>query len=98
MRQEFNNRFMNWDRISGNWAQWQGRVRERWGKLTDDQLDVVSGRREQLSGRIQEVYGVTKEEAERQLTNWQRNLAIDYDEAELVIADDDRDITNSRRG
>jgi uncharacterized protein YjbJ (UPF0337 family) len=78
----------NWDRISGNWTQWKGRVRERWGKLTDDQLDVVSGRREQLSGRIQEAYGLSKEETERQLLNWERNLTVDYDEAELVINDE----------
>jgi uncharacterized protein YjbJ (UPF0337 family) len=78
----------NWDRISGNWTQWKGRVRERWGKLTDDQLDVVAGRRDQLSGRIQEVYGVTKDEADRQLSNWQRNLAVDYEETEIVLEDD----------
>gem|GEM_PF-3452348 len=80
----------NWDRISDDWTQWKGRVRERWGKLTDDQLDVVAGRREQLSGRIQEVYGVTKDEAERQLNNWQRNLAVEYDETEMILDDDDR--------
>lgn len=80
---------MSWDRISGNWTQWKGRVQERWGKLTQDQLDVVAGRRDQLSGRIQEVYGLTKDETERQLRNWERNLAVDYDETDLVIEDDD---------
>jgi uncharacterized protein YjbJ (UPF0337 family) len=79
----------NWDRIEGNWTQWKGRVRERWGKLTDDHLDVVAGRRDQLSGRIQEVYGLTKDEAERQLNNWQRNLAVDYVEAAPVLDDED---------
>ena len=87
---------MSWDRISGNWTQWKGRVRERWGKLTDDQLDVVAGRRDQLSGRIQEAYGLGKDEAERQLRNWERNLAVDYDEAELVIDDEERDSQNGR--
>ena len=87
---------MNWDRISGNWTQWKGRVRERWGKLTDDQLDVVAGRRDQLSGRIQDAYGLSRDEAERQLLNWERNLAVEYDEADLVIDDDERDVQNGR--
>jgi len=82
-------RVMSWDRISGNWTQWKGRVRERWGRLTQDQLDVVAGRRDQLAGRIQEAYALTKEETERQLCNWERNLAVEYDEANLVIDDDD---------
>ena len=86
-----------WDRIAGNWTQWRGRVRERWGKLTDDQLDVVNGRRDQLSGRIQEVYGLSKEEADRQLNNWQRNLAVEYDEADLVIDEDEQDMQNGRK-
>jgi len=85
-----------WERIAGNWAQWKGRVRERWGKLTDDQLDVVAGRRDQLSGRIQEAYGLSSEETERQLRNWERNLAVDYDEAGSVIDDDERDVHNGR--
>jgi uncharacterized protein YjbJ (UPF0337 family) len=80
---------MNWDRISGNWTQWKGRVRERWGKLTDDELDVIAGRRDQLSGRIQEIYGLTKEETERQLRNWERNLAVDYDDAKLVVDEEE---------
>ena len=74
---------MNWERISGNWAHWKGRVRERWGRLSDDQLSVVAGRREQLAGRIQEAYGLTKEEADRQLRNWERNLAVEQNDAEL---------------
>ena len=75
----------HWDRISGNWTQWKGRVRERWGKLTDDQLDVVAGRRDQLAGRIQEAYGLSSEETDRQLRNWERNLAVEYDEAPTNI-------------
>ena len=66
--------------------------------MTDDQLDVVAGRRDQLSGRIQEVYGVTSDEAERQLNNWQRNLAVEYDETEIVIDEDDREATHNGRG
>ena len=79
---------MNWDRISGNWMQWKGRVQERWGKLSNDELDVIAGQRDQLSGRIQEAYGLSKEEAERQLRNWERNLAVDYEEGDLVVDDE----------
>ena len=89
---------MDWDRISGNWEFWKGRVRERWGRLTDDHLDVIAGRREQLAGRIQEIYGLSQEEAERQLRNWERNLAVDeFDEADLVV-DDDGSIEMNGRG
>jgi uncharacterized protein YjbJ (UPF0337 family) len=58
---------MNWDRIEGNWKQFKGRVKEQWGKLTDDDIDVIAGKRDQLVGRIQESYGVTKDEAEQQV-------------------------------
>lgn len=67
---------MNWDRIQGDWKQLTGRAKEQWGQLTDDDLTVVAGRREQLAGKIQERYGVAKEEAEKQVAAWQR-LATD---------------------
>jgi len=80
---------MDWDRISGDWELWKERIQERWGRLTDDHLDIIAGRREQLAGRIGEVYGITHEEAERQLRNWERNLGLDeFDEADLVLDDD----------
>jgi uncharacterized protein YjbJ (UPF0337 family) len=60
------NSAMNWDQLEGKWMQARGTVREKWGKLTDDDLDVIAGKRDQLVGRIQERYGVAKEEAERQ--------------------------------
>jgi uncharacterized protein YjbJ (UPF0337 family) len=66
---------MNWDRIQGNWKQAVGHAREQWGKLTDDDLDVVAGRRDQLAGMIQQRYGVAKDEAERQLAEWQRQAS-----------------------
>ena len=66
---------MNWDRIEGHWKQVAGRVKEQWGKLTDDDLDIVAGRREQLAGKIQERYGVAKDEAELQLAEWQRKAS-----------------------
>lgn len=62
---------MNWDRIEGNWKQLTGQAKEQWGKLTNDDIDVVAGRREQLSGKIQERYGVAKDEAEKQIAAWQ---------------------------
>jgi uncharacterized protein YjbJ (UPF0337 family) len=61
---------MNWDRIEGNWKQFKGNVKGQWGKLTDDQLYVVAGKREHLAGKIQETYGISKDEAEKQLTEW----------------------------
>ena len=62
---------MNWDRIKGNWREWKGKAKQQWGKLTDDDLDVVDGKREELAGKIQNRYGIAKEEAERQLDDWQ---------------------------
>lgn len=66
---------MNWDRIEGNWKQMVGQARQRWGKLTDDDLDVVSGKREELIGRIQERYGMNRDEAEREVEDWSRKLS-----------------------
>ena len=62
---------MNWDRIEGNWKQYKGSVKQQWGKLTDDQLDVISGKRDVLAGKIQEAYGLSKDEVEQQMTRWQ---------------------------
>ena len=63
---------MNWDRIKGNWKQVTGKVKAQWGKLTDDDLQVVAGHRAQLAGKIQERYGVAKDEAEKQITAWEK--------------------------
>ena len=62
---------MNWDRIEGNWKQLKGNVKQQWGKLTDDEIDVIAGKREILSGKIQETYGLSKDEADKQLDAWQ---------------------------
>lgn len=61
---------MNNDRLEGNWLQFKGKVKEQWGKLTDDDLDVILGKRDQLLGKIQERHGLTKEAAEKQLAQW----------------------------
>ncbi len=58
---------MNTDTIQGNWKQLKGKVREQWGKLTDDDIDVINGKREQLVGKVQEAYGKTRDEAEREV-------------------------------
>ncbi|MWB77738.1 CsbD family protein [Pseudooceanicola sp. 216_PA32_1] len=58
---------MNWDRIEGNWKQMKGEALKQWGKLTNDDVDVAAGGREKLVGRIQERYGIAREEAERQV-------------------------------
>ena len=59
--------FMNWDIVEGNWKQFKGRIRVRWGKLTDDQLDLIAGKRTELAGKIQAAYGLTKDEVEEQI-------------------------------
>jgi uncharacterized protein YjbJ (UPF0337 family) len=61
---------MNWDRIQGNWKQLTGQAKEHWGTLTDDDFDIVAGRRDQLSGKFQERHGVAKEDAEKQIGGW----------------------------
>ena len=63
---------MNWDRIEGNWKQVTGKAKVQWGKLTSDDFDVIAGRRDQLAGKIQERYGIAKDEAEKQITEWER--------------------------
>ena len=61
---------MNWDRIEDNWKQFTGKVKQQWGKLTDDDIDVIAGKRDELVGKIQEQYGIKKDEAERQVDRW----------------------------
>ena len=61
---------MNWDQIEGKWKQLKGAVKQKWGKLTDDDLDIIAGKKDQLIGKLQEKYGITKEEAERQVEGW----------------------------
>jgi uncharacterized protein YjbJ (UPF0337 family) len=65
---------VNWDRIKGNWKQFQGKVQQQWAQLTDDDLQVVEGNRKELVGRIQERYGLAREEAEKQVRDWESRL------------------------
>jgi len=64
---------MNWDRIEGTWKELKGRARVKWGKLTDDELDVIGGRREELEGAIQRAYGKTRDEARREVEEFVRD-------------------------
>ena len=64
-------RTMNEDTIRGNWKQFKGNLKEQWGKLTDDDFDVIDGRREQLLGKLQERQGLAREAAEKQISDWQ---------------------------
>jgi len=63
---------MNSDQMAGKWKQMKGAVKTKWGKLTDDDLDVIAGQKDQLVGRIQERYGIAREEAQRQVDDWSR--------------------------
>jgi len=65
---------MNWDRVEGNWMQIKGKVKEQWGKLTDDQLDQIEGRRDRLVGVLQEQYGLAKDQAEKDVDRWYSGL------------------------
>lgn len=65
---------MNWDQIKGNWKQVSGKARQEWGKLTDDDLETAKGHRDVLVGKVQERYGIAKEEAERQVSAWETKL------------------------
>ena len=62
---------MNWDQVKGNWKQFRGQIKAQWGELTDDEVEVINGRRDQLVGAIQEVYGLTKEEAEKEVKDFE---------------------------
>jgi len=61
---------MNWDEAAGKWSQFKGSVKQKWGKLTDDDLTVISGSRDRLVGKIQERYGITKEKAAEEVNSW----------------------------
>lgn len=61
---------MNWDRIEGNWKQFTGNVKAQWGKLTDDDIQQINGNREVLEGKLQERYGIAKDEVKKQVDTW----------------------------
>jgi uncharacterized protein YjbJ (UPF0337 family) len=61
---------MNWDRIEGNWKEFKGKAKQQWGKLTDDDLDVIDGRREELEGILQNRYGYAKDQVAKEIDLW----------------------------
>jgi uncharacterized protein YjbJ (UPF0337 family) len=79
---------MNWEQIEGNWKQFKGGVKERWGKLTDDELTSIGGKRDKLAGVLQEKYGIAKEAVEDEISEFERRLD----------AQDEDDELRSRRG
>jgi uncharacterized protein YjbJ (UPF0337 family) len=66
---------MNWDRIEGNWKQVTGKVKEQWGKLTDDDLDKIEGRSDQMIGLLQQRYGYAREKAEQEYDRFTSSFA-----------------------
>jgi len=66
---------MNWDQIEGKWMQVKGAAKQKWAKLTDDDLELIAGKRDEFAGRLQERYGFAKDEAERQLDEWGRSVS-----------------------
>ena len=65
---------MNWDQIAGNWKQLKGKVKEKWGRLTDDELTVIGGKRDQLAGSLLKHYGIAKEQAEKDADEFAKTL------------------------
>ena len=63
---------MNKDEVGGNWKQFKGKVKEQWGKLTDDDMTVIEGKRDQLVGKVQERYGYAKDQAEKEVNDWEK--------------------------
>ena len=65
---------MDWNQVQGNWKQLKGKAKIKWGKLTDDEIDVVEGRRDELVGKIQQRYGIAKDQAEREVDDWMKEF------------------------
>jgi len=61
---------MDWNRVEGNWKEFRGQVKEKWGKIIDDDLTAINGKRDQLEGRLQHRYGLAKDKARRDIDNW----------------------------
>lgn len=77
---------MNSDQFEGQWKQLKGKVKQRWGKLTDSDLTALSGKKDELVGRIQERYGITREQAEKEADEWAATSATDLDQARAAQA------------
>jgi uncharacterized protein YjbJ (UPF0337 family) len=75
---------MNADQLQGKWKQVKGSVKERWGKLTDDDIDVINGKHDQLVGKIQEKYGIARDAAQKQVDEWNAAVESHQSDAEHV--------------
>lgn len=65
---------MNWDIIEGSWMQYKGRIKAHWGELTNGEIDMIAGRRDELIGRIQDAYGISREKADKQILAFFKNI------------------------
>jgi uncharacterized protein YjbJ (UPF0337 family) len=88
---------MNSDQMSGKWKQLKGAAKERWGKLTDDDLDVINGQADQLVGKIQERYGIARDVAQKQVDEWNSAQKREADLRDNLDRDLDRDEDLQRR-
>ena len=88
---------MNWDRIEGNWKQLKGKAKEQWGKLTDDQLDVIGGKRDQLVGKVQESYGIGRDEAEKQVNAFASRYDTDLPDDPVIVGQKEADRAATRK-
>ena len=77
---------MNWKQIESKWDELKGDVKVEWGKLTDDDMHVLAGKRDVLVGKISERYGILKEEAENQVDSWTAKLTKSNDAARAKLA------------
>jgi uncharacterized protein YjbJ (UPF0337 family) len=85
---------MNWDQVEGKWKQYSGKAREKWGKLTDNDFTVIAGKKDQLVGKIQERYGIAKDEAENQVDEFNRTVVFDTDQQQM--ADEQQEINRDK--
>ena len=89
---------MNWDQIEGKWKQFKGSVKQQWGKITDDDLDYIAGTRDKFVGKLQERYGLTKEDAERAADKWSAAQADSKDpDTTRSQGKHERDLGSKRR-
>jgi uncharacterized protein YjbJ (UPF0337 family) len=90
---------VKWNRVAGNWLQWRSRIQQRWGKLTHVHLEAIAGRRDNLLECIQQVYGLSRKKAERQLREWENTLFAESGDTNLGLNEKSREFAqlNGRR-
>jgi uncharacterized protein YjbJ (UPF0337 family) len=89
---------MNSDQLKGKWKQLKGSAKEKWGKLTDDDLDVIDGKHDQLIGKVQERYGIAREAAQKQVEEWNVALAHEDDlEQRRKVREQDAEVEAQKR-